>query len=143
MLVPGFALVAAVMCRRRRRPVWPAVAIFAAGVATLLPWSIYNAARFDEPVFLSTNDGSTLLGANCDNSYYGDIGGWDLLCLAPLEPVGIGHDPGEPDASERSLDRRERALDLHQQPWRATSGRDRRSDWQDSRSLWSVIARRP
>jgi hypothetical protein len=110
LLIPGFAIVSALMCRRRGRSIWPAAAILLAGITTLLPWSIYNVNRFDESVFLSTNDGSTLLGANCDGSYYREIGGWDLLCLAPLEPVGIGHDPGEPDASERSLARRERAL---------------------------------
>jgi hypothetical protein len=76
-------------------------------VATLLPWTLWNLSRFSEPVFLSTNDGSTLLGANCDLTYHDDLGGWSILCLAPLEPVG----PGLPDASERSADRRDRAFD--------------------------------
>ena len=54
---------------RRRRPAgggrrWRSSV---AGVATLLPWSVYNLSRFDEPVLLSTNDGNTLLGANCDS----------------------------------------------------------------------------
>ena len=124
LLIPGFAIVSALMCRRRGRPIWPAIAILLAGIATLLPWSIYNANRFDESVFLSTNDGSTLLGANCDGSYYREIGGWDLLCLGPLEPVGIGHEPGEPDASERSLARRRTRTRLHQLQRRAASGRD-------------------
>jgi hypothetical protein len=107
LYIPGFAMLSALVCRRRKRPIWPAVALAIAGVATLLPWSIYNLSRFSEPVLLSTNDGTTLLGANCDAAYYDDIGGWSLLCLAPLEPVGEGY----PDASERSADRRDRALD--------------------------------
>lgn len=54
--------------------------IAAATGATALvmaPWSIYNLTRFDEPVPISTNDGLTLLGANCAATYDGDIlGGW-------------------------------------------------------------------
>ena len=37
-------------------------------------------------MLLSTNDGNTLLGANCDITYYDDVGGWDIRCLGPLEP---------------------------------------------------------
>ena len=107
LYIPGFALLSALLCRRRKRTVWPAVALAAAGVATMLPWTIWNLSRFSEPVFLSTNDGTTLLGANCDLTYHDDIGGWSILCLAPLEPTG----PGLPDASERSVDRRGRAFD--------------------------------
>lgn len=110
LLIPGFAAVSALLCRRRRLPLWSAIAIVLAGVATLIPWSLYNLSRFNEPVFLSTNDGTTLLGANCDGAYYDDIGGWDLFCLVPLPELGIGHNPGDPDASERSADRRERAF---------------------------------
>ena len=73
------------------------------GVATLVPWSVYNLSRFDEPVLLSTNDGNTLLGANCDISYYDDVGGWDLRCLGPLD--------AGPDASQRSRERRDAAFD--------------------------------
>ena len=111
LLIPGFAALSAILSRRRRLPLWPALAIVIAGVATLMPWSLYNASRFNEPVFLSTNDGTTLLGANCDSTYYDDIGGWDLFCLAPLPSLGVGHNPGDPDASDRSADRRERAME--------------------------------
>ena len=107
LYIPGFALLSALLCRRRKRAIWPAVALTIAGVATLLPWTIWNLSRFSEPVFLSTNDGTTLLGANCDFTYHDDLGGWSILCLAPLEPVGAGL----PDASERSVDRRDRALE--------------------------------
>ncbi len=103
LLIPGFAVLSWLVCRRRRLPVGPAVAIAAVGVATLLPWTAYNVARFAEPVLLSTNDGNTLLGANCDVTYYDDVGGWDIRCLGPLEPG--------PDASERSKERRDAALD--------------------------------
>ena len=62
-------------------------------------------------MLLSTNDGNTLLGANCDLTYYEDIGGWDLRCLGPLEPGQLGHQSGAPEASERSQVRRDAALD--------------------------------
>ena len=103
LLIPGFAVVSYVVCQRRRLSRWPAVAIVVVGVATLVPWSAYNLSRFDEPVLLTTNDGNTLLGANCDISYYDDIGGWDLRCLGPL-------DAGS-DASQRSRERRDAAFD--------------------------------
>ena len=103
LLIPGFAIVSLLSCRRRRLSIWPTVAIVSVGVATLVPWSVYNLSRFDEPVLLSTNDGNTLLGANCDISYYDDVGGWDLRCLGPLE--------AGPDASERSQQRRDAAFD--------------------------------
>jgi 4-amino-4-deoxy-L-arabinose transferase-like glycosyltransferase len=103
LLIPGFAIVSLLAARRRRQPAWPALAIAAAGVVTLLPWSVYNFTRFEEPVLLSTNDGNTLLGANCDRTYYDDVGGWDIRCLGPLEPGT--------DASQRSRERRGAAFE--------------------------------
>jgi hypothetical protein len=66
-------------------------------VAVLAPWTIANVARFEEPVLLSSNDGLTLSGANCDTTYYGDgIGLWSLDC-----PFGVtGPDPETADQSE-------------------------------------------
>jgi hypothetical protein len=44
----------------------------------------YNAGRFDKLVMISTNDGLTLVGANCDRQYDGpDPGLWDIACLPP------------------------------------------------------------
>ena len=52
------------------------------GAVVLAPWMLYNAGRFDKPVFVSTNDGLTLLGANCDTQYDGpDPGLWDIACV--------------------------------------------------------------
>jgi 4-amino-4-deoxy-L-arabinose transferase-like glycosyltransferase len=103
LLIPGFAIVSLLAARRRRQAAWPALAIAVAGVATLVPWTVYNRTRFEEPVLLSTNDGNTLLGANCDRAYYDDVGGWDIRCLGPFEPG--------PDASQRSRDRRDAAFE--------------------------------
>jgi len=38
----------------------------------LAPWVVFNLSRFDEPTFISTNDGLTLAGANCDSTYHGE-----------------------------------------------------------------------
>jgi 4-amino-4-deoxy-L-arabinose transferase-like glycosyltransferase len=55
-----------------------------AGLVVLAPWTAYNASRFDKPVLISTNDGLTLIGANCDTQYDGpDPGLWDIACLPP------------------------------------------------------------
>lgn len=52
-----------------------------AAVTVVVPWTAYNLTRFEEPVMLSTNDGLTILGANCDETYYGDgVGLWSFAC---------------------------------------------------------------
>jgi len=55
-----------------------------AGAVVLAPWMAFNASRFEKPVLISTNDGLTLIGANCDRQYDGpDPGLWDIACLPP------------------------------------------------------------
>jgi 4-amino-4-deoxy-L-arabinose transferase-like glycosyltransferase len=67
----------------RRRLGWIAVAGGVA-VALLVPWSVYNATRFERPVLVSTNDGLTLGGANCATDYDTTaVGLWHLDCLGP------------------------------------------------------------
>jgi 4-amino-4-deoxy-L-arabinose transferase-like glycosyltransferase len=89
---------------RRGALAWrPVVAAF--GVAALLigPWVVFNLARFEEPTFLSTNDGIALLGSNCDGVYTGpDTGLTDLVCLG-------GNPPGDQSADSRIY--RDRAFD--------------------------------
>lgn len=87
-----------------RRALMP-VAIVVTAIVVIAPWTVYNVGRFERPVVLSTNDGTTLLGANCDSTYFDDIGGWDIRCLAAAavdETV---------DASRRSVVRRDVAVD--------------------------------
>jgi 4-amino-4-deoxy-L-arabinose transferase-like glycosyltransferase len=50
--------------------------LVAAGLAAMLPiapWVIFNMTRFHDPVFLSTGLEPTMLGANCDATFYGDL----------------------------------------------------------------------
>ena len=53
--------------------------------AVLAPWVVRNYETFTPHVFLSSNDGKTLAGANCPTTYHGAlIGYWDYSC--------VGHD---------------------------------------------------
>lgn len=57
-------------------------AVVVSGVVTALvisPWVVPNLLRYNEPVFMSTNDGVTLIGANSPQTYSGGaIGFWSL-----------------------------------------------------------------
>jgi hypothetical protein len=87
-----------------RRALMP-VLVLAATAATVAPWALYNLARFEKPVLLSTNGEKVLLGANCDSTYYDDVGGWDIRCLSTVPGVeGL-------DASVGASRRREIALE--------------------------------
>jgi hypothetical protein len=99
LLVP--LLVVPVAFTRRgdpdRRPVYPRIRwLSAAGVGCLLvlgPWVGANLLRFNRPMFMSTNDGLTLLGTNCDAAYHGSSRGlWSLQCIAAVDTDGDGVD---------------------------------------------------
>ncbi len=77
--------------------------LWTATVVVLAPWVVANLVRFDRPVLLTTNDGTTLLGANCQDAYYGsDIGGWSLFCVVE-EQSPLGEDPGVRSARHRRM----------------------------------------
>ena len=66
-------------------------------LAVVVPWTAYNLTRFDKAVLLSSNDGLTILGANCDTTYYGDgVGLWSFECAFGVP----GPDPATADESE-------------------------------------------
>lgn len=101
----GFAALAWWRAAGHRRRMWVPVAVVVTAGAVMAPWALYNLTRFERPVLLTTNDGTTLLGANCDTTYFDDLGGWDIRCL---EPVPTDESV---DASIRSLRRRDLAFD--------------------------------
>jgi 4-amino-4-deoxy-L-arabinose transferase-like glycosyltransferase len=75
------------LVRRRSAEPWPPVlaALLVAGLV-VAPWVGFNLARFERPVLLTTNDGTTLLGANCDDVYHGpNLGGWSLACVTDAQ----------------------------------------------------------
>lgn len=75
-------------------------------VAVLIgPWVLWNQARFDESVTLSTNDGFTLAGANCPETYFGsNLGGYSIRCAFAVQV------PPDRDASVASMLQRDAAV---------------------------------
>jgi 4-amino-4-deoxy-L-arabinose transferase-like glycosyltransferase len=70
-------------------------------IATIAPWVIWNQVRFDGPVTISTNDGLTIAGANCDRTYFEDVGGWDIWCAYETE-IPEGFDNAQASALMRA-----------------------------------------
>ena len=105
LLIPLLAVPAALLARGdRARRVRLAVAGAVAGALVLAPWLVFNVVRFDEPTFMSTNEGIALAGSNRDSVYHGPgTGLTDLECCGPPYPDG--------DQSEISKVYRRRALD--------------------------------
>lgn len=87
----------------RRAKVGRGLLAGAVSVAVVVPWTAWNLTRFEEPVLLSSNDGLTLVGANCESMYYGqDIGVWDLACAFAV-PTDEGMDQSEESQAYRDV----------------------------------------
>lgn len=83
-----------------------AALIVIGAIVVVAPWVVRNLVSFERPVLMTTNEGATLLGANCDDSYYRpDIGGWSLWCV--LDAGG----PPDEEPSIRSARYRSLAFD--------------------------------
>jgi 4-amino-4-deoxy-L-arabinose transferase-like glycosyltransferase len=83
MLIPFVALPVVFLARSlaTRRRFEMAGAVVVAAVIVIAPWVVPNMFRFKKPVYLSTNDGITLAGANCPSVYSGNgLGLWTLDC---------------------------------------------------------------
>ena len=66
-----------------------ALLVLVVTLVVLAPWVGFNLARFHDPTFVSTNDGLTLAGANCDSVYHGAaIGFWTMQSCADDPPPG-------------------------------------------------------
>jgi 4-amino-4-deoxy-L-arabinose transferase-like glycosyltransferase len=63
------------------------IAVAAVGAALMiLPWTARNWTAFDRPVLISTNNGTTLAGANCRQAYHGPfVGAWTIACVGTTE----------------------------------------------------------
>jgi 4-amino-4-deoxy-L-arabinose transferase-like glycosyltransferase len=105
LLAPLVAALMAIVARRRSAPhLRHSLAVLAATIVVIAPWTIFNAVRFDRPVLLTTNEGPLWLGANCADSYYGQaVGGWSLFCVLDARIGENGEDPSERSATQRRL----------------------------------------
>jgi 4-amino-4-deoxy-L-arabinose transferase-like glycosyltransferase len=94
-----------VLARRRADLPWrSAVVGLVTAVAVVSPWVVFNVARFERPVLLTTNDGTTLLGANCPAVYSGPIlGGWVVDCVVGDPDYSLEEEPSVRSARQRSL----------------------------------------
>jgi 4-amino-4-deoxy-L-arabinose transferase-like glycosyltransferase len=80
LILPAALLVVA----RRRALALTGVAL-AAAILVLTPWLARCWIQFDRPVFVSTNSGGLLAGANCHKTYHGEwLGQWRFDCLTPV-----------------------------------------------------------
>jgi 4-amino-4-deoxy-L-arabinose transferase-like glycosyltransferase len=76
----------ALRATRRREAVRLVLIAAAASVVVLAPWLVRCSVQFDRPVFVSTNSGGLLAGANCDKTYHGEwLGQWRFDCLHPVD----------------------------------------------------------
>ena len=102
ILLP-LALLAHLGWRRR-------VGLLGVGVLTaalvVSPWVGYNLSRFDDPTFISTGLGATLVSANCNTTWYGpDEGYWSFQCAvkAPIQPKSATVDESLQDVQGRHV----------------------------------------
>jgi 4-amino-4-deoxy-L-arabinose transferase-like glycosyltransferase len=86
----------------RYRLAWTGAAALAA-VVVIAPWTIHNLGRFEDPVLLSTNGGSTLLAGNCPPAtYVGErMGSFDISCNVQRARQNPGLDASQADADAR------------------------------------------
>jgi hypothetical protein len=85
----------------------------AVAIVVIAPWSLYSSARFRNPVFLSTELGSTMVQANCPATYSGALlGSANGQCqyASPNQRTG----PHGDDTTRDSAMRRE-AIDFMKQ----------------------------
>lgn len=105
-LLAPLVLIWVAVCRRRAGvSMWAALVTVAASAAlVLLPWLAFNLARFENPVLLTTNDGTTWLGANCDDTYSGEVlGGWSLNCVIADPDYQYDEEPSVRSSRQRAI----------------------------------------
>lgn len=99
VLLVAFAVLIA--WRVHRRPLRMVAVVALTALLVLAPWIGPNLVRFETPVTLSTNAGTTLRGSNCDITYAGRaVGSWSIFCLA-IEPDTIGMETSRRDSRWR------------------------------------------
>jgi hypothetical protein len=100
LLIPALAVLLAVRTRTWR----PTLLVVIGAVLAVGPWVGFNLSRFEQPVLLTTNDGTTLLGAYCDASFYGPhVGSWSLPCQLEDPDYSMDEEPSVRSERQRAL----------------------------------------
>lgn len=105
LLLPLVGIWLVISFRRSGRRIVPGVLpVVGVALLALAPWVIFNLVRFEKPVLLTTNEGTTWMGANCDETYNGvGTGGWNLLCVVE-DPSSLNdEEPSVRSQRRRSL----------------------------------------
>lgn len=85
LCVPGLVAGSRGAPGRARRLAVSAVIVAGLAAAPVVAWAAYNESRFHEVVLVSDDLGQTLVGANCPQSYYGPLTGYDGdTCFLPV-----------------------------------------------------------
>jgi 4-amino-4-deoxy-L-arabinose transferase-like glycosyltransferase len=105
LMAPGLTALLWWSLRRDHPAAWRSAGIvLATAIATLSPWVVFNLARFERPVTLTTNDGTTLLGSYCPDTFHGpDRGGWSLVCVVADPDYRQDEEPSVRSARQRDL----------------------------------------
>jgi 4-amino-4-deoxy-L-arabinose transferase-like glycosyltransferase len=70
--------------------------VILAAAVVVGPWTARNLSTFDRAVLISTNDGTTLAGSNCDVTYSGDrLGSFLTDCIPPVRFKDAGRQDAE------------------------------------------------
>jgi 4-amino-4-deoxy-L-arabinose transferase-like glycosyltransferase len=90
LLLPFLLIPAALACKSLSpagRMKLAAIGVLVACI-TIGPWVGRNLVSFTDTTFLSTNGGSVVDGANCQQTYQGpSIGSWNFACAHQLRPM--------------------------------------------------------
>ena len=83
-LLPLLVAPVAALVAGRARAIRLTLIATGAALVVITPWVVRCWAQFDRPVFVSTNSGGLLAGANCEKTYHGEwLGQWRFDCLRP------------------------------------------------------------
>lgn len=100
----------------RREVVRAAVVLTVTAVLVVAPWTLFNLVRFERPVLLTTNDGTTLLGAYCAETFDGPFrAGWYVGCVVDHPTYDLDAEPSVRSGKQRAAAlefARERATEL-------------------------------
>jgi len=142
LAVPAIVAVARTSALPIRTGVRALLVVGVLALAVVTPWSVYNQVRFHQTVLISTDLGQTLVGANCPESYYGPLTGYDgRYCFYSVLLAEIAAHPKANEAAADSYFRREAIhyATSHWERWPVVAGMRELWLWSLWRPGWTVF----